>query len=257
MPRSGSTLLQNILGNNPKIYTTPTSPLFEYINSVREVYTKTPLVKSQDEQEMLNAYTSLLRYALHGFFYGITDKPYVVDKSRGWAVNMEFLNKFYPGAKMVCMVRDLRDIITSMEKNYRKHPEMKTAPLTTAERVAIWLSADSKPVGNTLKNLHEVFHRKMDEKIIFIRFEDLTKDPQKMIDIVHDFLGIERHKYDFNNILQVTYENDKFHGIYGDHIIKNKVTPVKSMAKELLGEPICNQIYERHKWYFERFNYKK
>ena len=37
MPRSGSTLLQNILGNNPDIYSTPTSPVFEFINAAKEI----------------------------------------------------------------------------------------------------------------------------------------------------------------------------------------------------------------------------
>jgi hypothetical protein len=31
MPRAGSTLIQNILGQNPDLYTTPTSGLFEML----------------------------------------------------------------------------------------------------------------------------------------------------------------------------------------------------------------------------------
>ena len=77
------------------------------------------------------------------------------------------------------------------------------------------------------------------------------------MDIIHDFLQINRHNYDFTNIKQVTFENDKFHGIYGDHKIKPIVSPVKSRAKELLGEVIYNQIYEMYKWYFLAFNYTK
>lgn len=255
MPRSGSTLLQNILGNHPEIYATPTSPVFQFLNVTRNVFTQDPCVKSQDEIEMKNAYTSMLKYALHGYFYGITDKKYVIDKSRAWGLNYDFLNTIVPNPKIVCMVRDLRDILASMEKRYRKYPNMQTAPPTLPERISKWLEYDTKPVGFTLNNLQEVFQRKNDDKILFIKYEDLTTNPQKQLNIIHNYLGLNNYKYDFKDIRQVTYENDKFHGIYGDHIIKREVKPVPSEAKKLLGEPICNLIYERIKWYFEKFNY--
>jgi hypothetical protein len=119
------------------------------------------------------------------------------------------------------------------------------------------MSIDSKPVGATLKNLKEVFHRGFNRNILFIRHEDLTTRPQKIMDIVHDYLEINRYSYDFTNIKQVTFENDKFHGIYGDHKINSVVSPVKSSAKQMLGETLCNQIYELYKWYFSAFNYTK
>ena len=257
MPRSGSTLLQNILGNHPEIYATPTSPLFEYLNSLRQSYTKGPTIKAQDSDEMKKAYLELCLYGMHGFFNGLTDKPYAIDKSRAWAVNYDLLSNIYPNPKIICMVRDLRDIVASMENNFRKHPDLLTAKSTVVERVNDWMAIDSKPVGHTLKNLKEVFHRGFNRNILFIRHEDLTKRPQKTMDIIQDFLQINRHNYDFTNIKQVTFENDKFHGIYGDHKIKPIVSPVKSRAKELLGEVIYNQIYEMYKWYFLAFNYTK
>ena len=257
MPRAGSTLLQNILGNHPEIYSTPTSPLFEYINSVRETYTKSPTAKAQETDEMRKAYLDFCLYGIHGFFNGLTDKPYVIDKSRAWAVNYELLSNIYPNPKVLCMVRDLRDVVASMEKNYRKHPDLLTGKATIVERVSDWMSINSKPVGHTLKNLKEVFHRGFNRNILFIRHEDLTSRPQKTMDMVHDYLGIEKYQYDFLNIKQVTFENDKFHGIYGDHKIKNSVKPIKSSARDMLGEAICNQIYEMYNWYFSVFNYKK
>ena len=52
MPRSGSTLLQNILGNNPDIYATPTSGLLEMLNASKRIYTSSNNFKAQDELEM-------------------------------------------------------------------------------------------------------------------------------------------------------------------------------------------------------------
>jgi len=257
MPRSGSTLLQNILGNRPDVYATPTSPLLDYLLASRGAYTKSTSTKAQDSRQMRNAFYTYCRYATYGFFEGLTDKEYAIEKSRGWGVNYDFLNTFYPNPKIICMVRDLRDIISSMEKNYRNNPDKARAEDSIIDRISYWMQPQNKPVGNSISNLFEIFHRGLDKHILFVRFEDLTMNPQHTMDKIHKFLEIKDHKYDFNNIKQVTFEDDKFHGIYGDHKISNVVTPVKSKSHLLLGETICNSIYERYQWYFEKFNYQK
>jgi sulfotransferase len=191
MPRSGSTLMQNILGNNPNIFATPTSAVLDMLNSSRKVYTNSPTIKAQDEKDMKSAFLMYSRFALEGYFHGLTDKPYVIDKSRGWAVNMPYINSFYPNPKIICLVRDLRDIMASMEKNYRKHPDKWDISLeldksTVAERVSLWMSPQSKPVGDTLNKLKEVIFRdtNVDEKICFVRFEDFFWTAAKQTEVV-------------------------------------------------------------------------
>lgn len=262
MPRSGSTLMQNILGNNPDIYATPTSSLVDLLLNSKKIYTTAPAFKAQDEMQMKTAFLTYCRFGLEGYFSGLTNKPYKIDKSRAWAINMAFLDKFYPNPKIICMVRDLRDIVASMEKNYRKNPHKwqgnpKAEPtgVTIGERVGIWL--EKNPVGTTLKNLKEVIHQGFDKKILFVKFEDLCVNPKKEMKRVYDFFEIPYYDLDYSNIQQVTFEDDKFHGIYGDHKIKNNVTSVPSVAKEVLGLNIYNQIYNKNKWYFDYFDYKQ
>jgi len=262
MPRSGSTLLQNILGNNPDFYATPTSGLVEMLLSSRKQYTHSPVFKAQDEEAMKRAFLTYCRYGIEGYFAALTNKKYAIDKSRAWALNWAFLDSFYPNPKMICMVRDLRDIIASMEKNFRKYPEkydpsQDTPPqgITVGERVGLWMQ--NKPVGTMFKSLKEVINRGLDQKILFIRFEDLCENPDYEIKKVYDFLEVPYFKHDFNNITQVTHEDDKFHGRYGDHKIQPSIRVVSSKAEELLGELICNQLYEKNEWYFKYFNYLK
>ena len=262
MPRSGSTLLQNILGNNPTIHATPTNGVFEMLVASKKIYSKSPVFKAQDSDDMKKAFLTYCRYGLEGFFDALTDRPYVIDKSRSWAVNKPFIDSFYPNAKVICMVRDLRDIVTSMEKNYRKHPDKhslgeENEGLILGQRVSIWMSPQAKPVGHTLNNLKEVIHRGFNKDMLFVKFEDLTRSPKEVMQKIHNYLEIPYYNYDFNNIKQVTFEDDKFHGIYGDHIIKPKVKEVKSVAKQILGNRICNLLYERNKWYFDYFEYEK
>ena len=52
MPRSGSTLLQNIIGQNPDFYVTPTSGVLELLYAARVNYTNSPEFKAQDRELM-------------------------------------------------------------------------------------------------------------------------------------------------------------------------------------------------------------
>ena len=103
MPRSGSTLLQNILGNNPDIYATPTSGLIELLKESRKIYSSSPQFKAQDENQMKSAFLMYCRYGIEGYFNGLTDRKYAIDKSRGWAISYGFLKAFYPNPKIICM----------------------------------------------------------------------------------------------------------------------------------------------------------
>ena len=124
MPRAGSTLLQNIMMQNPDIYSTPTSGVIEFLLNARTVYSAGDAFKAQDQDVMKAGFKNFCKTGLYGFFDGITDRPYVMEKSRGWLGHFNFIEFFMEEKpKMVVMVRDLRAIFASMEKNFRKHPD--------------------------------------------------------------------------------------------------------------------------------------
>lgn len=260
MPRSGSTLLQNILGNNPDIYATPTSGLIDLIKASQQAYSTSPQILAQNELEMKSAFLKYCQYALHGYFKGLTDRKYAIDKSRGWMLNYEFLNCFYPKPKIVCMVRDLREIIGSMENAFQKNRHKydigfdKKGLFSLEDRVNRYLS--TKPIGVMLNNIKTAFNRNYAKNVLFVKFEALCESPEEVINEIHNFLGIPQYNYDFENIIQVTHEDDKWHGIYANHNISSKVTPLKPKSKELLGDEICHNIHSKYLWYFKAFNYQ-
>jgi sulfotransferase len=261
LPRAGSTLLQNILGQNPDFYTTPTSGLIEMLYRSRNAYSDSPEFKAQDEKTMLKAFMGYCRGGLEGYFKDITDKKYIVDKSRAWGINNDFLNMFYENPKIVCVIRDPRDIFTSMEKNYRKNPHINSGVVNNAElkgttvekRIDHWVA--NPPLGISFDWLRDIVSQGLHKKILFIKYEDLTKNPQHELNRVYDFFEVERYIHDFSNIQQVTHEDDKVHGIFGDHKIRQEVKPLKSEAKEILGTNVCNWIKNNYKWFYDEFRY--
>lgn len=261
MPRAGSTLLQNILGQNPDFYATPTSGLIELLYRARNGYSDSPEFKAQDENVMKNAFMGFCEGAIKGYFSNITDKKFVIDKSRAWGINYDFLNMFYENPKIVCMIRDPRDIFTSMEKNYRKNPHINSGVVNNAElvgttvekRIDFW--AANPPLGISFDWMKDIISQKIHKKMLIIKYENLTKNPQNELNKVYDFFEIERFEHDFNNIQQVTHEDDKIHGIFGDHKIRQEVKPLKSEAKDILGTHACNWIRQNYDWFYSEFNY--
>ena len=262
MPRSGSSLLQNLIGQNPDFYVTPTSGLLELIYAARANYTHSPEFKAQDADLMKEAFLGFCRSGMQGYFDSITDKKYVMDKSRGWGIHYNLLNQINPNPKIVCIVRDLRDVVASMEKNYRKnqhlsdditnHSSMKGTSI--GKRVDIWLA--SQPVGLAIERVQEIINQGIHKNMCFIRYEDLILFPQRTMDVIYKFLEVDSFKHDFDNIPQLTKEDDSVYGIYGDHQIKPVLdTVVRHNYNEVLGEGISNFIKTKYDWYFKFFNY--
>jgi hypothetical protein len=61
MLRAGSTLLQNIIAQNPSFYVTPTSGLLELVFGARLNYTNNPEFKAQDTALMKKAFLAFSR----------------------------------------------------------------------------------------------------------------------------------------------------------------------------------------------------
>ena len=262
LPRSGSSLLQNIMLQNPEFYATPTSGVLELLFAARGNYTNSPEFKAQDQQLMKNGFKSFCKNGMEGFFNGITDRPYVLDKSRGWGIHYDFLNFFYEEPKIVCLVRDLRAVFSSMEKNFRKnqhldsgivnHGQMKGT--TTEKRVDIW--SNSQPVGMAIERVYQIIKEGNNKNILFIRFEDLCENPENEMKKIYMHFGLPYYEgHNFDNVEQITQEDDSVYGIYGDHVIKQNIEPQKKDYREVLGNATCDYIRNRYKWFYDEFRY--
>lgn len=260
LPRSGSTLLSNIVGQNPEFHVTPTSGLLDLLKGARHYFSQGIEFQAQEPQLMNKAFAGFCRGGLEGYAAGLTDKPWLLDKSRGWGIHYPFLDAFYPNPKIICMVRDPVDIFCSMERNLRKaklrnpglvKPE-KMLNTSLEKRLDYWSNSD--PVGLALEHLQDILRQGIDQQMLFIRYEDLCVHPQQELDRFYAYLGIESYPHhDFNNVEQITQEDDRVYGIFGDHKINSKVSLEPSQALDILGKSLCDKIRRRYSWLYERF----
>ena len=67
LPRAGSTLLQNVMGQNPEFYVTPTSGVLELVYASRSNYTNSAEFKAQDENLMREGFRNFCYQGVMGF----------------------------------------------------------------------------------------------------------------------------------------------------------------------------------------------
>lgn len=262
MPRSGGTLLQNILSQNPEFYATPTSPLHTIVNNIKHNYTESSVRKGEPTNLYDKPYMNFIKKGIKGYVKSMTNKPYFFDKGRGWLDEAYFLDKLYKNWKCIVLVRDLRDIIASFEKLHRQKPhiipqyrmENPNAGRSTNERTETQLF-NSISLRQTLPYIYDYTYLVSFPNILFIKYEDLCTDPQSTIEKIYNHIGAKKFTHNFNKIKQSVIENDNAHASPIDHNTRKKLKQSKTDAKQILGEFTYNKIYQQNKWFFEAFGY--
>jgi sulfotransferase len=261
-PRSGSTLLQNILAQNPDIYSSPTSGLFNLMTSTKTMYTDTVEFQAQDQKETIKGYQGFLKAGIEGYYSKITDRLYAIDKYKGWLGEYNFIKAYNPNAKVICMVRDLRSIFSSLEKKVRKNPLIdhqvtnwkELAGITTYKRVSVL--SNSIVISLSTESMYQAILEGYDKHILFIKYEDFCVNPDVEIKKIYSYLDIPYFTHQYTELKQITQENDQLYGAFGDHVIKKTLTSIPEDFYEVLGYDACDLIIQTYPWFYNYFDYK-
>ncbi len=261
MPRSGSELIQVVLHQNPKIYGSATSPLSEYLLGTRTGF-ETPGSQSQNQDLMEKGYFSMCEVMPKYFYKGVTDRPIVVDKNRTWLGYTEFVGQWNSNPKFIMMIRDLRSIVSSFEKRFRNNRHRLQGPdmplelknLTTDERADYWLN--NTPIGTQLKYLKDIYEKRIQEKILFVKYEDFCTNPNQELRRIYEYIEEPFFQHNFDQIIKEVEEDDRFWGMYGDHKVKEKLEKPNLYGwKDILPQGTCDGIRKEYNWYFQTFEY--
>lgn len=254
MPRSGSTLLCNLLNMNPNFHATATSPLIDVLSNMRATFSHNPTFKTNDR---LNQYDDM-KAGMKGFINGFySNKEIVFDKCRGWSNNLPLIDEImgHKETKIIWTYRNPIDIVSSIEKHYQK-----TILLQNADEQGADFSTLSTRVDNFINDggiiarpvwlLNDAYEMGYGDRIILIRYHDLTSKPQAVLDSIHDFIGEDRYQYDKDNFRDLKQTTIEFDGLYNykfPHTIKEGgVEFVKNNVN--LPEHIIDKINLRFSW---------
>jgi sulfotransferase len=260
LPRSGSTLLLNILGQNPGVHVTPTSGILDILVNTRNRWNKNVAFKAIPWEESERTLCQVQRHIMQGYFEHI-EKPVCIDKNRGWLEFLEMASVVVGGqenVKVIVTVRDLRDVCASFEKLYRKTAATGQIPQEQADtrlkmktavgRLQIFIS-DGQPVGRAFNAVRDAVTRGWRKQMMFVEFGALTRQPKKTLDAVYSFLDLPAHEHDFDNVEQITHEDDSAHGFKDLHTIRRKVEPMEPQWSSVYDgtvfrEPVWKRVEE-------------
>lgn len=255
LPRSGSTLLCNILNMNKRFHATATSPLIDVLSNIRSTYSHNVTFKTRDR---LTIYENMRRGMLgfiEGYYY---DKDIVFDKCRGWTAYLKMLDEIlgHKETKVIWTYRDPVEIVSSVEAHYNKtilleNPdEANGGDFTTTEsRVNAYIN-DGGIIARPVWLLDDAFNNGYADRIKIIKYGDLTSNPQYVMKQIHDFLGEEDYFYgqnDFKDLKQTTQEFDGLYNYKFPHTIKEGEVKYKKHNVKL-PQHLVDNINTRFSW---------
>lgn len=255
LPRSGSTLLCNILAQNPRFFVSAaTSGCHDVLFNIRNQWDK--LIEHQAEGVNYDQLRNVMEAALEA--YHVTDKPVVIDKGRGWLSLIEMI-EFIKGekCKVIVPVRDVAEILASFEQLWRRSTGASQWAFEQVDyfksqtidgRCDIWAS-QGQPVGLAYNRVKDALARGHADRLLFVEFDDLTRNPQESMQRIYSFLGEKPFEHNFKNVEQVTKEDDvNVHRIPGLHTIRPAVAPVPRKALEILGPELVQKYSNAEMW---------
>ena len=261
LPRSGSTILMNILQQNPRIFTTGTCALADLISNhilIKSRYRESFQAMSTDQAD--RAMYGLVHGATQGWFSGLTDKPVVISKNRGWSS----IFHLYSNSKYIVTVRDLRDIVESFErvndKTLALHAYGDAGVFTPAmhqhEKYKHYFDEPnslSVPLQTEVPRMMELF-KKTKNRVMFIRYEDLTLDPGQMLAKLYNFIEEKPFQHNLDKIEQSEmFEHD--HAYFRertDHVTMPQFRYYEKPKRTLL-DSFHARVLKENRWFYEGF----
>jgi sulfotransferase len=261
LPRSGNTLLSSLLSQNPKVKVSGfsvVSDIFLNINNIKytDKYRNIP-----DENSLDNVLYSILDN-----YYKDWDCEYIID--RGYWGGIEELNllKKYLGQeiKIISPVRDFLEVMSSMliQYNHVLENDLKNH-INSGKRFHSYYADDIEYKCDLLMEYDGIMERsvfnvknlsleKNKDIVQFVEYNDLVEDTQNQLNLIYDFLDIERYDgHNFSNIEEFLHNdipyNDEYKEVPNLHSVKSQIQK-SNTSIEILSERVKQKYYNFNFW---------
>ncbi len=260
LPRAGSTLLCNLLNQNPRFWATTTSILPQIVGAVSSVLSHSIEFKAMLDRRKKET-NERVAQSMRAFvteWHKVHDRPVIFDKSRGWPFQALLLRQLFPQAKLLVLVRDLKTIFSSCEKQHQRtalyDEAQKPIGKTVLARYQHMFGAEGL-IGGPLNGVMDLVRR--DQKnVLFIRYEEFASDPQGTMARVYGHLGEEEFEHEFDDVKNTSEDPDGLYMYKFPHTGSGKIEPPDLQEwVEFVPRDIVKDIANNAAFFNDTFGY--
>lgn len=243
LPRTGSTLLTELLNQNSHVYCSHESDLFTLLDSVTNNKKRAIGIQSGLYE---NNYNSVLKEIPH-LYWQDRKEEMVIDNNRGWACTntLPLMMLCSPTPKLLFTYRPLFEVLESFLSLCYRYPNSFIDKALRFEQTQIsdearcdWLLRPQSQIQQILEGLLQQEPKEM----LVIRYDELCFNPAAVVKKIETFLTIEPFEYNFQEITQIEFPNDD--ALYG---IKELHTIRKTIHKQQAGVTLTPFLREKYR----------
>lgn len=254
LPRSGSTLLGNILAQHPDIHMTGTSPLYACVEALSNAMSNSPDIVS----ELTNVPDSYDRYmdSVRSFinrWHGDHPEKVVVDKHRAWPHHQGIISDLDPESRIIACVRDPRDIVASFEKQERRTALFNSPIHQQIFEYASKVMAPDGMVGAPIKLCEDLVTRKA--PVLWVRYESFVLKPEPVLAELVKSLDLEEFEFDLENIENVATDLDPIYRNKFPHVGSGSLQPPSGTWRDVFTDDLGKLIAQVHPKFMSTFQY--
>ena len=263
LPRTASSLIMNILNENPRIFTTGTCCMPYLVDVCHGRSGEVSEFIALDKDVLNKSYINFLRQGMRGWFEAMTDKPIVFSKNRTWSEFFPHTFAIDPNSKYLVIIRDLRDIICSFESLLWKYPQVTYGnvkkqyyQIPFEHRLEGYCTDTQSLLGRPLQMLPHVMEvaQKNPNNFFILRHEDFNENPKRTFKMMYEGLGEEYFEHDFDNIPKPDYyEHDTVYRSLVSHKTRTKLEKLEPRWPKVMTEEQSKLVIENNLWYYESF----
>jgi sulfotransferase len=251
LPRSGSTLITNLLKQNPQIHGESVSSLSPIFGSINANWNN---IEANKEYRNDQAKVGVLKGVLDGYYSHI-DKEIVFDKDRGWVPLIGQVEAvLQKQVKMIVCVRNPAEILTSFERMRKENPLFflnVDAQLREGSNIAsraFYYAGPDGALGLSHRNLKDAITMGYLDRFLFVDYNRFCSSPKSQTKRIYDFFELAEFKHNYEKIEQTEVYNDLAAGLPNLHKIKPSLEKTTVNCVSYLGLDLYEQYNREVFW---------
>jgi len=248
LPRSGSTMIINLLKQNPDVEGYAVSSLCPLVANIVVNWNNMEANKEHPDE---NAKTNVLKAVLNNY-HNASSKKIVFDKDRMWVTQIGLLKKLLDyDVKILCPVRSPAEIITSFERIKRNNPLSVVAGDaggTTIAARALYYAGPTGILGLSHASIKDAIVQGHKDSMLFVEYNRFCNSPKSQMKRIYDFFELPKFEHNYKKIEQPEIYNDLATGLPNLHKIKPSVERTVSNCVEYIGLELYEQYNREIFW---------